>query len=279
MACRIGPFMKHYYKFSADGTYGKLLTEFWRQCQRADQRAERFASKMGAVAYHTSPVAFAGGVAYLVFPQIENADGEKVDRVDHEQWRLATVLNGENCYEPNVRQTTGCVVLDNERFRPSDTGRRVYQRKYHSFKDVSNVYSVRKWFEVAGIHYDPTLSKELLIKVLQKRIGCKRFLLYNEYTGMSDCPRSAKRAARAEVFRSQLPIVMVEDFYRIFRVDMNKVSMHADTPTFFIYQGDYYISLDAVVDGTHIEEITQQTYMFCMNRAKNPGTDMYAELN
>lgn len=89
----------NYYKFPASSDTGKVMKKFWQACLNARKLADAFCNKQGAVAYHSDPMGFEGGVAYLVF-----ADPK---RVDHDVWREAAKVWDDVCFEPNCAQVPG----------------------------------------------------------------------------------------------------------------------------------------------------------------------------
>ena len=259
---------KHCYQFDADSTAGRMLRDFWRKADQAERKAERYAKKMGAESWYGSPEAFAGGVAYLVFPKAKDADGNARCKVDTEAWRKAAEIEGECCYEPNVKMRTGVFLLPSDRFTPSNTATRIYQRKHCKLDDVSRLRTMRQWYEIGGIPWNPTHTDELRRSIIKQRLGRRTFVLYNEYEGMSQNKNAARRAVRAEVMRVQLPVIANESFYRIFGVPAAAIPAEADTPTFFIYHGQFHIRVPMKIDASHLEEITPERYTYCKNIAQ-----------
>ena len=73
---------RYYYRFDTSSALGKKFRSFWNECNKAERAAEVFAKKVGAVAYYSSPSAFAGGVAAVAFEEgkaNENPSKEKVE--------------------------------------------------------------------------------------------------------------------------------------------------------------------------------------------------------
>lgn len=257
---------RYCYRFDADTQAGRRLRDFWREAERVDRKAEQYAKKMGAVGYYGSPEAFAGGVAYIMF-DTPIADGKPLRIIGTEAWRVAAEIDGEQCYEPNVRMRTGAYMLPSKNFQPSNTAKRIYQRRHCTFEDVSRLHTVRQWYEIGGLPWNPSHTDELRRSVLKQRLDKRTFVLYNEYEGMSQNKSAAKRAVRAEVMRAQLPIIGNEKFYEIFGVPASQMPTAESTPTFFIYHGDYYISVPVQLSAQFLTEIPEQRYTYCKNMA------------
>lgn len=259
--------VRHCYRFSVDTTAGRMLRDFWNAADRAERKAERYAKKMGAESWYGLPEAFAGGVAYLLFSA--KKDGARFLRaVDTDVWRKAAEIDGEDCYEPNVRMRTGAYMLPSAKFTPSNTAKRLYQKRHCTFAEVSRLHTVRQWFDIGAIPWNPSHTDELRRSILEQRLGKRVFVLYNEYEGMSQKKNAAARAVRAEMMRAQLPVIGNEKFYRFFGVPESQVPTADSTPTFFVYHADFYISVPMQLSASYLEEVTPERYTYCMNIAK-----------
>ena len=253
--------MKHYYTFAEDSEPGRRLKVFWQACQNVDQKADRYAHKMGAEAFYSSPVAFAGGVSCLVFPKRKMDDGTERLTVNREVWRSGGELNGEECFEPNVTQRNDCMIYPNRDFRPSDTSNVIFHKRFSTWQEVRHLHSLKRWCEKIG--RAATMTADELDAFMQPKI----FLLYTEIVPLSADKKAGKRAVRAERFRMELPVVEVADFYRLFGVQDKDIPMEDETPTFFLYLGQYYISLSAPISVDKVEDIDGQRFVCMRNIA------------
>lgn len=253
--------MKYYYTFKEYTLFGRRLKVFWQACQNVERKADAYAKKMGAEAFYSSPVSFAGGVACLVFPKRKMDDGTERVTANREVWRMDGTLDGEECFVPNVTQRTDCLVYSDRRFCPSDTSSVIFHRRFSTWREVSHLHSLKRWLEKMCLPHTTTADE--LEAIMQK----KHFLLYTEIVAMSGDKQAGKRAIRAERFRMELPVIEVADFYRLFGVADTAIPQAEETPTFFLYQGSYYVGLSAEIDGDDVEEIDEQRFTCMRNMA------------
>lgn len=134
---------RHFYRFSTSSELGKKFRSFWNECNKAERAAEVFAGKVGAAAYYSSPSAFAGGVACVAF---------EPGKANEKMWRSAGKTDdGEELWEPDVKQRNGVLVLPRRGFRPSDTATRIYSKRISAWKDVKGILSMREWAAMARV--------------------------------------------------------------------------------------------------------------------------------
>jgi len=134
---------RYYYRFETSSILGKKFRSFWNECNKAERAAEVFAKKVGAAAYYSSPSAFAGGVAAVAF---------EPGKANGKIWRSAgRTEDGEELWEPDVKQRNGVLVLPRRGFKPSDTATRIYSRRISSWQEVKGIYTLREWAKLAGV--------------------------------------------------------------------------------------------------------------------------------
>lgn len=282
---------KYYYRFDASSQLGKKFRSLWNECNKAERAADVFAKKVGAAAYYSSPSAFAGGVAAVVFE--EGKANEKL-------WRSAgRTDDGEELWEPDVKQRNGVLVLPRRGFRPSDTATRIYSRRMSSWQEVKGLNTLREWAAMAGVEMPiisgkniplddqaKDMTKEALEKVekkvnekMEKEIFCQYIELYRDDAIPVD-PKHPKRktplyvshSIHIEKERLLLPVVTVDRLYALLEADQSADKPDGDkpklvqnvTPTFFEWGGRYYIGIEYPCKAEGLEEIEQGVYQVKM---------------
>ena len=160
--------MKYYYKLPVLSETGKRLRKFNSQAILALRRADAYAKRMGAVAYHSSNDAFAGGVAFLIFEKKPNPA----------VFRVATKIDDELCYEPNVKLDSGVVVVKKNEL-PKDEPDCLYDRsKLLSWADVRDRYSLATWVKTANVTDTEKMTTDALREEITKRMKDRNFIRY-----------------------------------------------------------------------------------------------------
>ena len=265
---------RFYYQFSADSELGKKFFRFHHQCVNADKAADNYARKMGAKAWYSDPNAFAGGVNCLEFDESKG---------DKQMWRPVEIIDGRQCYEPAVSVVAGAVMLnDKERFRPSDTRIRTYAKRPCGWEQVRQFYTMRQWAAMIG--YQLTGDKEADGQAIIERMKNQKFLQFMDFYGEQQPSRKENkiaraflRAVRAEQQRMRLPVVPVQALYDLLQ-SAGPVPVCGDgiatekepllTPTFFLYNGDYYIAVSEPCQHPDLHPIASQMYMYKQNMLK-----------
>ena len=275
---------RYYYRFSTSSQLGKKFRSFWNECNKAERAAEVFAKKVGAAAYYSSPSAFAGGVAAVAF---------EPGKANGKMWRSAgRTDDGEELFEPDVKQRNGVLVLPRRGFRPSDTATRIYSRRMSAWQDVKGIYTLREWAKLAGVEM-PDLgggtaehSKEALEKVekkvnekMEKELFCQFIELYRDDEIPVDpthprrkTPLYISQSIRIERERMLLPVVTVEKLYALMEADQSQDKptdgkpklVEPVTPTFFEWGGRYYIGIEYPCKAEGLEPIIEATYRMKM---------------
>ena len=266
---------KYYYRFDEEGALGKEMRKFWHDCTKADEAAERWAQKFGgqSAVYYQDPKFFAGSVRFLSFPK--DAD------VNPEIWRRAGEANGDELWEPNCSQRSGCILCPRIGFRPSDTAHRIYEKRYSHWLEVKRFYTTGEWAEKAGLQLSgkPEQDEMAVNAIMQNQIFIKYMEFYGEEIspqGRDDkagdarkksvMPWTLRKAIEAERQRMSLPTVSTERLYQMLRAETpvakegKPIQMPQETPTFFYYGGRYYIGIALKCHHTALEEITEEIY-------------------
>lgn len=283
---------RYYYRFSTSSQLGKKFRSFWNECNKAERAAEVFAKKVGAAAYYSSPSAFAGGVAAVAF---------EPGKANGKMWRSAgRTDDGEELWEPDVKQRNGVLVLPRRGFKPSDTATRIYSRRMSAWKDVRGIYTLREWAKLAGVEMPdadasgvvaaiPTRAaamKEALEQVerkvnekMEKELFCQFIELYRDDEIPVDpthprrkTPLYISQSIRIERERILLPVVTVGRLYALMEADLSgdkptdgkpKLVQNV-TPTFFEWGGRYYIGIEYPCKAEGLEPIIEATYRMKM---------------
>lgn len=283
---------RYYYRFSTSSQLGKKFRSFWNECNKAERAAEVFAKKVGAAAYYSSPSAFAGGVAAVAF---------EPGKANGKMWRSAgRTDDGEELWEPDVKQRNGVLVLPRRGFKPSDTATRIYSRRMSAWKDVRGIYTLREWAKLAGVEMPdadasgvvaaiPTRAaamKEALEQVerkvnekMEKELFCQFIELYRDDEIPVDpthprrkTPLYISQSIRIERERILLPVVTVGRLYALMEADLSgdkptdgkpKLVQNV-TPTFFEWGGRYYIGIEYPCKAEGLESILEGMYQMKM---------------
>lgn len=274
--------MKYYYKLPALSETGKRLRKFNSQAILALRRADAYAKRMGAVAYHSSNDAFAGGVAFLIFEKEPNPT----------VFRVATKIDDELCYEPNVKLDSGVVVVKKNEL-PKDEPDCLYDRsKLLSWADVRDRYSLATWSQTANITDADKMTEDALREEITKRMKDRNFI---SYLRISDMPapdlvqsrqlrkgarvhlravrpsvKVASRAVTAERQRMALPIMSISSLLDILTGGNTTVAAECGTtPIFFEWQRNWYIGVDVPCDDNKdMQLIESSAFTFMLNTKK-----------
>lgn len=274
--------MKYYYKLPALSETGKRLRKFNSQAILSLRRADAYAKRMGAVAYHSSNDAFAGGVAFLIFEKEPNPT----------VFRVATKIDDELCYEPNVKLDSGVVVVKKNEL-PKDEPDCLYDRsKLLSWADVCDRYSLATWAQTANITDADKMTEDALREEITKRMKDRNFI---SYLRISDMPvpdlvqsrqlrkgarvhlravrpsvKVASRAVTAERQRMALPIMSISSLLDILTGGNTTVAAECGTtPIFFEWQRNWYIGVDVPCDDNKdMQLIESSAFTFMLNTKK-----------
>ena len=274
--------MKYYYKLPVLSETGKRLRKFNSQAILALRRADAYAKRMGAVAYYSSNVAFAGGVAFLIFEKDPNPA----------VFRVATKIDDELCYEPNVKLDSGVVVVKKNEL-PKDEPDCLYDRsKLLSWTDVRDRYSLATWAQTANINDAEKMTEDALREEITMRMKDRNFISYLRILDMPapDLVQShqlrkgarvhlravrpsvkvASRAVTAERQRMALPIMSISSLLDILTGGNTTVAAECGTtPIFFEWKRNWYIGVDVPCDDNKdMQLIESSAFTFMLNTKK-----------
>ena len=230
---------KYYYRFTKFKDLGILFNKFWHDCQKAEQKADAWAKKVGAEQYYSSPLAFEGGVTCVSF-------GDKIP--NKRIWKsVGKDADGIEMYEVLCSQRNGMEIMKKNR-QPSNTQTRIYSRQWKEQGDMIVV----PYIELYREDYE------------QDKAGLKK-------QRMNKWQREAVSLERSRLL---LPMVPVERLYRLLQADthidveMGKAALVRDTtPMFFDYGNYFYVSTDYPCKHPELQEISSEVFME-LRRAK-----------
>ena len=227
---------KYHYQLPVDSKTGKKLSHFWHLCMKCEQEAEKYAKKMGGQYYYSDPRYFAGGVSFISFPDNKPKDAA--------MWREIGKIGDEEdvvYFEPNVTKRIDWEEIPTKDYRPQNSFDCIYGRQ--------PVEKDGKWY-----------------------LQCIRFE-YDEEPGLSHnsprvASRTVRRAIKAEMQRTKLPVMRVEpllnllgaDWLQTETVDGKPQKSPETTPTFFVFENHYYIGCDYECKADGLKEISPQTH-------------------
>lgn len=276
--------MKHYYKISTRSETGKQLRRFNSQAILALRRANAYAKRMGAIAYHSPNDSFAGGVSFLVF------DKEPSPAV----WRVACKIDGELCYEPNVKLDSGVKIVKKNSL-PDDEPDCIYNRsRLLSWDDVRQRYSLSTWARTANIRGYQSMPEEELQAEVVKRMKDRHFISYLRFSDMPSpdlvkghgvvgkqgkqklrivrpMVKVLSRAVTAEQQRMALPVLSVSSLMEILSRDNSGESMQDcnTMPIFFDWDGHWYVGVDfPCTDNQDLTAIDENAFKCALNTKK-----------
>lgn len=254
---------KYYYKLLIDSPVGKQLTQYWHNCQKCEQEAEKYAKKMGGQYYYPDTKYFAGGVTFISFHGNKPSDplmwrevGTQYEDGHFQEardpnYKGPSTTDDVVYFEPNVSKRIDYSEIPNKDYRPADT--------------FDCIHSTLPPLERNGKFF----------------IQCVRFV-YDEPPGHSGskanrlrtASRSVRRAIKAEVKRTRLPVMRVEPLLELLGADCPVSGDAIDatpvstTPTFFPYLCNYYIGCDYPCHAEGLSEITPQIYRMYQCKAE-----------
>lgn len=221
------PSENHYYKVPVDSETGKLITRFWHACQKCEKAAETYCKHFGAEYYYSDPNYFAGGVACVSFKE-----GEKVSE---KEWRKIGDFEGIAYYLPAVEAVRTEVEIPSRDYELKDSWDIIYLRDKIRETPDHRLMIPKIGFRPAGEQLDP-----------QGRVV--------------QASRKMRRAIVAEQKRLRLPVMKIQDLYRILGAVIPEGRQADVTPTFFLRSTTYYIGCPYPCGAKGLKTITQAQY-------------------
>jgi len=229
------PAQNHYYKVPVDSETGKLITRFWHACQKCEKAAETYCKHFGAQYYYSDPNYFAGGVACVSFKE-----GEKVNE---KEWRKMGDFEGIAYYLPAVEAVKTEVKIPSRDYELKDSWDTIYLRD-----------RIR---EVTMLDGEGNEEKQLVIpKVCFRPVGEQ----LDPQGRVVQASRKMRRAIMAEQKRLRLPVMSVQQLYRILGAIIPEGRLADVTPTFFLRSTTYYIGCPYPCGAKGLKTITQAQY-------------------
>lgn len=213
----------HYYKAVADSRTGKLLLKFLHACQNCEKAADDWCKKFGAKYYCDNPKYFAGGVACVAF------DSEP----DPKLWRPYVRIGKDQYYLPACEAVPDKVEIPHRDYALKDSWDTMYLRdKIYEAPD-KKLYLVRLSFRPVGDQKD---SQGRPIQA----------------------GRKLRQAIAAEQKRLRLPVMTVQQLYRILEAELPVGRLTDRTPIVFLYGASLYIGSFYPCNANGLESITMQ---------------------
>lgn len=249
------------------------LNRYWHEAVKAEKAAEKYAKQFKATEWLSDPNFFGGGVAYLIF-------GDVIP--DSTIWRVGTKVEGGTlCYEPNV-QMVQMMAHVKRGLHPSDTWNRVYRKNPMTFEMVKRRYKLEEWAQFGKYVLSGNEEKDWhRIDKMFSGFDFYDFVLIRPSTeikkdkkGNDKFSLAQRRAVYAQKQRMQLPVVRVEDLYKIMDANLvakdenGKLIKSQSSPTFFKYWNDLYFASDYPCKGDDLIEISLADYNIAMREAQ-----------
>ena len=214
----------HYYKVTADSATGKLILRFLHACQNCEKAADDWCKKFGAKYYCDDPKYFAGGVACVAFDE----------EPDPKLWRPYVKVDGEQYYLPACEAVADKVEIPSRDYALKDSWDTMYLR--------DNIFEAPdKKLYVARLSFRP--------------VGGQR----DSQGRTVQAGRSLRRAVGAEQKRLKLPVMTVQQLYRILGAELPAEGRLSDrTPIVFLYGASLYLGAFYPCTAKGLESITMQ---------------------
>lgn len=248
---------KHFYKtgkLSESLTIGKKdysladhVRSFHHLCEGADRKAQRYAKRYGATSFIEPAQGFTGGVEYLIFDKAPDAD----------IWKEKS-LGGCTYYEPNIERVTECAMFPDKNRRPSDTSSIMYRRLWLTWEQVKTRFGFDYWHDRCRLYL--TGSKEEQQEKIDSYMHDKHFMLYYQFSSPIKNRRKKLIAIRAEMEREKLPVIPTAMLYEILQADSEGAKRELVTPSFVVWENEYYISSPYPCKHPELTEITEAQF-------------------
>lgn len=227
--------VRYFYRVPVESATGKLISRFWHACQKCEEAADDYCKKFGAKYFYSDPKFFAGGVACVAF-----ADDAKVDE---KEWRKFMVLDGVQYYIPACEAVRDAVEVPSREYQLRDSWDTMYLRD-----------------KIQEVHV-PTDDGTTVKKLMMPKISFRPVGQQTDPQGRPiQASRKQRRAIIAEQKRLKLPVMTVQQIYRIFGAQLPEGRISQETPTFFLRSTTYYIGCAYPCSAKGLEEITAQQY-------------------
>ncbi len=241
--------MGYYYKCAADSPTGARLKSFAEEAVSADDAAEAYAAKYGAVSYVQPAQYFAGGVDFLEFAEAP----------DPGVWRKLENINVD-VYEPNCMTNLDVAVLNTDEGIGSLPCGSPILSGVLTLEEAFPLFPPQIWAKKIG--YKLTGEKRRDLNKLKERLKGKKFcLVANLEKPASSSPEQFKEAVEAECVRLRLPVVDVRLLVDVLGCwpDRRVVAMDV-TPTFFNAGSTFYVHCKLKCSSPDLEVISEAEY-------------------
>ena len=231
----VAPGTRHFYRVPAEGQTGKLITRYWHACQKCEEAEEDYCKKFGAKYWYNDPNYFAGGVVCVAFDEGVTPDPK--------EWTPFGVFEGLQYYRPACNAVKEMVEIPSRDFKLYDSWDTTYLRdRIQEQTVVAEDGGTRKRLMIPKVTFRPLEPEQ---KAKGRPVQASRKL---------------RRAVIAEQKRLKLPVMTVQQLYRILGAELPDGKLSETTPTFFLRSETYYVGCDYPCRAKGMEEITPQQY-------------------
>ena len=260
---------RYFYRCAAKSVTGKRLRKLLNDCQKAERAQMEFGRRCGAESVVPVDSAFEGGVVGVVF-----ADDAAVNRT---VWKEITKdeRDGKTIWRPNCEHREGAVVAKGGQYRPKSTATRVYQYRQRGWEEVRHLFP-----DVAenghGMHGDGENGHGTNGDGENGHgTNGRRFIVYTELyredteKAVRDMSKLQREAISLERERMMLPVVTPQRVFATLQADMMADAKEGqrfrvvkpETPTFWVYDGWWYVGCSFPCRAEGLEEISSEAYV------------------
>jgi hypothetical protein len=241
---------RYFYRCDSASVLGKQLRKLLNDCQKAERAQMEFGRRCGAESVVPVDSAFEGGVVGVVF-----ANDASVNKT---VWKeiVKDEKDGKMIWRPNCEQRQGAIVAKSEKYRPSNTATRIYGYQQVGWEMVKHLFPDG---EPLG-----TLEKEKARYILYTE-------LYREDTKkpLREMSKLQREAINLERQRMLLPVVTPQRVFATLQADMMADAkkgqrfrvVKPETPTFWVYNGWWYVGCAYPCMADELEEISSEAYV------------------
>ena len=281
---------RYYYRCESTSEIGKKFRKLLNDCQKAEKAQMEFGRKCGAESVVPVDSAFEGGVIGVLFK-----DDEKVNRT---VWTeiVKDEKDGKIIWRPNCEQRQGAIIAKSESYRPSNTATRIYSYQQVGWLMVKHLHTASEWYQKARLFLsgkDLTGDWDEDEQIVGKLLSGKKFIpyteLYREDTKkpIREMSKLQREAIDLERQRMLLPVVTPQQVFAMLKANLmadakegqKYVVVKPETPTFWEYDGYWYIGCAFPCRAEGLEEISGEAYVSKRTDLMRVMRDMEAMAN
>lgn len=255
---------RYFYRCAAASPIGKQLRKLLNDCQKAERAQMVFGKKCGAESVVPVNDAFEGGVIGILF-----RDDSKVNRT---VWKeiVKDEKDGKIIWRPNCEHREGAIVAKSERYRPSNTATRIYQYGQVEWERVKHLIPAGEPTGTGAAAIPQPTEKDAKPQHTERRYVLY-IELYREDTKKTvrEMSKQQRESISLERERMMLPVVTPQRVFALLQADMmadakegqKYVVVKPETPTFWEYNGWWYVGCAFPCNADGLEKISSQMYV------------------